>query len=187
MTNINDKNTEIEVLPRPGSVLHNFTYSEEKHREKMLKKYRNLNKFLVLPLYRLKILPLLGFGRIILIITTIGRITGKKRKTPLEYHWIEGIMTIFSGRGEESGWVKNIYGNPESVWVRHGFHSFPARVEFVVTEEEKLRIIKWYIDKHSKLAKMLFGWNKEIDDPETMDFSKLLNSISIIQLFHKGM
>ncbi|GAH73663.1 unnamed protein product, partial [marine sediment metagenome] len=50
---------------------------------------------------------------------------------------------------------------------------------------DKLKIIRWYVVKHSRSAKMLFGWNKKIDDPESSDFSKLLTTISIIQLFRK--
>lgn len=180
-----EKKSDKEILPRSGSALYNMNHPNDNIRKKTLNKYKRLNKYLVIPLYRLRILPLLGFGRIFLILTTIGRKTGKKRRTPLEYHWIEGIMTIFSGRGEDSGWLKNIRANPASVWVKHGFHSFPARVEFISNENDKLKIIRWYVVKHSRSAKMLFGWNKKIDDPESSDFSKLLTTISIIQLFRK--
>ncbi len=180
-----EKKSDKEILPRSGSALYNMNHPNDNIRKKTLNKYKRLNKYLVIPLYRLRILPLLGFGRIFLILTTIGRKTGKKRMTPLEYHWIEGIMTIFSGRGEDSGWLKNIRANPASVWVKHGFHSFPARVDFMSNENDKLKIIRWYVVKHSRSAKMLFGWNKKIDDPESSDFSKLLTTISIIQLFRK--
>ena len=180
-----ENKSDKEILPRSGSALYNMNHPNDKIRKKTLKKYKSLNKYLVIPLYRLRILPFLGFGRIFLILTTIGRKTGKKRRTPLEHHWIEGIMAIFSGRGEDSGWLKNIRTNPASVWVKHGFHSFPARVEFMSNENDKLNIIRWYVIKHSRSAKMLFGWNKKTDDPESSDFSKLLNTVSIIQLFHK--
>jgi len=184
MSNNEDK-IDKEILPRSGSALYNMNHPDDNIRKKTLKKYNRLNKYLVIPLYRLRILPLLGFGRVFLMLTTIGRKTGKKRKTPLEYHWIDRIMTIFSGRGEDSWWLKNMRANPASVWVKHGFHFFPARVEFMSNEDDKLKIIRWYVVKHSRSAKMLFGWNKKIDDPESSDFSKLLNTVSIIQLFHK--
>ena len=73
----------------------------------------------MVPLYRLKILPLFGLGKIFLLLITKGRITDKKRRTPLEYHRINGVITIFSARGEESGWMKNILKNPlTSTWRR---------------------------------------------------------------------
>ena len=122
------------------------------------------------------------FGRIFLILTTIGRITGKKRRTPLEYHWIDDIITIFSGRGEDAGWLKNLRANPDDVWVRHGFHSFKPHVNILTDENDKLDVIKWYVTKHKRSAKLLFGWNPKMDDPEATDFSKMLKTVTIIQL-----
>ncbi len=151
----------------------------------MLKKFKIYNKYIVLPLYRLKILPLLGFGRLFLILTTQGRKTGKKRRTPLEYRRIEGTITIFSSRGEDAGWMKNIRAHPDSLLVRHGFHRFQPQLEFVTNEEQKLEIMKWYVVNHGKAAKMLFGWNPKTDDPETIDFTNLLKLISIIKLEHQ--
>lgn len=178
----NNQNKNIEELPRLGSELYNLNHPNEKIRIKTLKKYKRINKYIVLPLYKLKILPIFGFGRIFLILTTKGRITGKKRKTPLEYHWIDGVITIFSGRGEDAGWLKNIRANPDDVWVQHGFHSFQPHVEFVTDDNDKLNIIKWYVIKHKRSAKLLFGWDPKLDDPETADFSKMLNMVTIVQL-----
>ncbi|MFX1305459.1 MAG: nitroreductase/quinone reductase family protein [Promethearchaeota archaeon] len=178
----NSPNGNIEELPRVGSALYNLIHPDEKVRIKTLRKYKRINKYIVLPFYRSGILPLLGFGRIFLILTTKGRITGKKRRTPLEYHWIDGVITIFSGRGEDAGWIKNIHANPDEVKVRHGFHFFKPRVEFVIDEKEMISIIKWYVINHKRSAKLLFGWNPKLDDPEKTDFSKMLKTIKIIRL-----
>ena len=101
--NQNKKKDKIEDLPRPGTPLYNFIHEDSEIRKKTLKKWKRLNKYLVLPLYRIRFLPLIGFGRIFLVLTTKGRISGKMWKTPLEYHWIEGVMTIFSARGDDAG------------------------------------------------------------------------------------
>jgi deazaflavin-dependent oxidoreductase (nitroreductase family) len=174
-----------ELLPRPGSPLYKLNHQDESKRKKMLRRWRILNKYLVLPLYRLRIFPLFGFGRIFLILTTKGRKTGKKRRTPLEYHRIDQIITVFSSRGEEAGWVKNILANPNHILVRHGFHRFQPQVEFISEENQKLEIIKWYVINHGKAAKMLFGWDRKRDDPETTDFSKMLELLSIIRFNRK--
>jgi len=165
---MNDK----EEFPRPGSAIYNITIADEVQRKKTLKKWKRMNKYFTLPLYKIRLLPALGVGRIFLVVTTVGRTTGRKRNTPVEYHWNDGVIIIFSGRGEESDWMKNIRANPDQVWVRHGFHHFKARVEFV-SEEDLGKIMKWYSKKHPKAAKMLVGWDPKKDDPETADFSKL--------------
>jgi len=185
MTNENQLGNK-EELPRPGSSLYNLNHPDEEKRIKYLKKFKKLNKYLILPLYKIRFLPLIGFGRIFLIITTKGRISGKIRKTPLEYHRINKVITIFSGRGENSDWLKNINANPDDVWVRHGFHSFQARIELLTNKDDKLEIAKWYVTKHGRSAKFLFGWKPKLDDPETTDFSKLLQIISIIRLYPKN-
>jgi deazaflavin-dependent oxidoreductase (nitroreductase family) len=172
-----------ELLPRAGSPLYKLNHGDEKRRKKTLKRWRILNKYMVIPLYRSYVLPLFGFGKIFLILTTIGRKTGKKRRTPLEYHRIDDMITVFSGRGEESGWMKNLRANPEQTQIRHGFRSFKPKVEFIISESKKLEIIKWYVTKHAKSAKMLFGWDRRLDAPDTTDFSKIVKMISIIRFY----
>ncbi len=176
------KSYEKEVLPRSGSILYNLIQADEGKREKTLKRWKKMNKYFTLPFYKLGILPLLGFGRIILIITTKGRKTGKLRKTPLEYRKIDGVMTIFSARGENSVWLKNLRANPDAAQIRYGFHRFKPRIEFVDSYEEKHSILKYYTANYKKAAKMLFGWHPKRDDPDTTDLSMLINLISIIRL-----
>ena len=124
------------------SSLYTLNHNNEMIKNKRLKKFKIYNKYIVLPLYRSKILPLLGFGRLFLILTTQGRKTGKKRRTPLEYRRKEGIITIFSARGEDAGWMKNIRAHPDTLMVRHGFHRFQPQVEFVTNEDQKLEIYR---------------------------------------------
>ena len=184
MSKSNEINMNNEELPRPGSVMFNFHYQDDESIKKTLKKWHKLNKYLMIPLYRVKLLPLLGFGKIFLILKTKGWKTGKVRRTPLEYRRYEGIITIFAGRGENPTWVKNLRANPEDVSVMHGFHSFKPHIEFISDINQKQDIIKWYITKFGKAAKVLFGWDPKQDNLETMDFSKLINLLTII-LLHK--
>ena len=172
----------INSIPRPGSPLYNLTVADEEIKAKTLKKWKKLNKLFMIPLYRLKILPLFGLGKIFLLLETKGRITGKKRRTPLEYHRINDIITIFSARGEESGWMKNILNSPSDVKAHYGFRSFHPKIEIVKDNEEIIEIIKWYLTNHGRSSKILFGWDPKKDDPETHDLSVIVNSITIIQL-----
>ena len=62
-------------------------------------------------LYALGLGPLVG--RIILLLTTVGRKTGKKRVTPLQYEEIDGKYYLGAARGLQADWVRNIQCNPE--------------------------------------------------------------------------
>lgn len=171
-----------EKFPRPGSSLYKFTQENEEKRIRTLKKWKRMNKYLILPFYRVGLLPALGFGRIFLLLKTVGRTTGKTRRTPLEYHRINGVIHIFSGRGEASDWLKNLIANPDKVGIRHGFHWYPVRPEIVESFAEKKQIMQWYITKHERSARFLFGWNPDKDDLETTDFTQLIKLLVVIRL-----
>jgi len=185
MSNINQNNMSHDDLPRSGSVIYNFHFQNESSKKDTLKKWRKLNKYLVIPLYRIKLLPVLGFGKIFLLLKTKGWKSGKIRRTPLEYRLYKNEVIIFAARGENATWVKNIRAHPNEVEVVIGFHTFKPRVEFVSELRSKLKIMKWYIKKYRKAAKMLFGWDPQKDDLKTTNFEKLANLIAII-LLHKN-
>ncbi|MHA1143677.1 MAG: nitroreductase family deazaflavin-dependent oxidoreductase [Candidatus Helarchaeota archaeon] len=180
-----DSNLEKEhdqEFPRPGSAIYNMIKSNPEERKKTLKKWKRMNKYLTIPFYRIRLLPLFGFGRVFLLLTTIGRKSGKIRRTPLEYHRIDGKIHIFSGRGEEADWLKNLRANPDKVHVRYGFHSFKPKIEIIEDNKEKEKVLHWYVTKHPKAAKMLFGWDPKRDDPGQVDLSSLEDIITIIKL-----
>jgi len=178
------KNSFNEEFPRSGSVLFNFNSQDEVSKKKTLNRWKKMNKYIVIPLYRAKLLPLFGFGRIFLLLKTKGWKTGKIRRTPLEYRHYEDEIIIFAARGENATWIKNMRAYPNNVEVTIGFHTFKAHIEFVSGVNQKLKMLKWYIAKYTKAAKMLFGWDPENDDLETSNFDKLVHLLSIV-IVHK--
>lgn len=59
-------------------------------------------------------------GRIILLLTTTGRKSGKKRITPLQYEEINGKIFLGSARGTHSDWYRNILAdNRVEIQVRN--------------------------------------------------------------------
>jgi deazaflavin-dependent oxidoreductase (nitroreductase family) len=87
-----------------------------------------------------RVLYALGFGpilgRIILLLTTIGRKTGLKRVTPLQYEEIDGKLYLGAARGLQADWVRNIQCNPQ-VEVRVKSMRFHGQAE-VVTEPGRI-------------------------------------------------
>lgn len=145
--------------------------------------FKRLNR-IVVPLYRLRILPLFGIGWFILMITTIGRRTGKTYRTPVEFHRINGVIHITAGRGETTDWVRNIRANPENVQVQVGFRCFQPRIEIIDNISEKEKFIEWMIKNLPREAEMGFGWNRKKDDLKCTDLTPLANFLTIIRL-HK--
>jgi deazaflavin-dependent oxidoreductase (nitroreductase family) len=74
--------------------------------------------------------------RLILLLTTTGRISGKPRITPLQYELIDGIRWVGSGWGKDADWLKNVRLAP-SVNVQVGGDRYSARAEMI---EDPVRV-----------------------------------------------
>lgn len=85
-------------------------------------------------LYAIGLGPLVG--RVILLLTTVGRKTGLKRVTPLQYEEIDGKYYLGAARGLQADWVRNILCNPQ-VDVRLKSLRFRGQAE-VVTEPARI-------------------------------------------------
>lgn len=79
-------------------------------------------------LYEIGLGPLIG--RIILLLTTTGRRSGKKRVTPLQYEKIGNDYYVGAARGLKADWVRNIQVNP-CVEVRVGARHFEGQAEVI--------------------------------------------------------
>jgi len=141
-----------------------------------------MNKFVV-PLYRVRILPLFGFGFRILMLTTIGHKTGKTRRTPVEYFKIDGVIHIVAGYGKNAHWFQNIASNPEKVTVQVGFRSYVPRIE-ILEGDRLVEFFKWMVRKNPKYSSYGFGWDPKIDDPDTADFTFISKAMRVI-ILHK--
>lgn len=84
-------------------------------------------------LYAIGLGPLIG--GIILLLTTTGRRSGKKRVTPLQYELIGSDYYLGAARGVNADWVRNIQINPR-VEVRVGAKYFHGMAE-VITDSSK--------------------------------------------------
>lgn len=169
-------------FPRKGSVMYNVMKGDATKSNKTIKQFRFWNRFFVIPLYRFNILPLFFIGKIILLLQTIGRKSGKMRFTPLEYRVRNGKIYLASSRGKKSDWFRNIAANPEMVVYKRGFISHKAHPKIITSVEEKLDFLNWYSTTYSKAAKALFGWNSKIDTIETSDLTPIAEFIEIVQL-----
>ena len=84
--------------------------------------------------YALGLGPLLG--RLVLLLTTTGRKSGKPRVVPLQYEEIGGRICLGSSRGIKADWVRNILADPR-VEVRVKARRFKGTAE-VVTDAARI-------------------------------------------------
>jgi deazaflavin-dependent oxidoreductase (nitroreductase family) len=168
------------MFPREGSAIYSLIRSEGKEQKRVLRRWKWINR-VVKVLYLSGILPLVA-GDFILLLFTEGRKSRIRRINPLEYRMRDGVIHIFSARGKNADWFKNMMAKPKSVLVKVRFRSFTPEIIVIKKINEKEDILRWYISKYSRAAKFLFGWDTGKDDPEKTNISSILKFIEIVQL-----
>ena len=97
-----------------------------------------LNKFLMVPIFRLGLGPMLGtpFGGYIMVLKPIGRKSGKTYYTPVNYAIRDGCVYCVSGGRRTSDWFRNLQAHPEIEIMLPGGAIF-TRAEEVSDPEER--------------------------------------------------
>lgn len=98
-------------------------------------------------------------GKQILLLETVGRKTGERRKTPLEYTYdpVEGTYFIMAGWGGKTDWYRNARAHP-SVRLRVGSRCFDAVAEPVPDEIVARRLME-AVRSNPKSLRMFQRWS----------------------------
>ena len=116
------------------------------------KKRFTIWKLLKMPpqfLYAIGLGPI--YGRLVLLLTTTGRKSGKPRVTPLQYEEIDGDIYIASARGTKSDWFRNIVANPK-VKVRVKSRQFEGEGEPITDPKHIADFLEIRLERHPKMV-----------------------------------
>jgi deazaflavin-dependent oxidoreductase (nitroreductase family) len=169
-------------LPRKGSTMYNIMKADKIQRKKTIKQFKFWNKWFIIPLYRINILPIFFAGKIFLLLKTVGRKSGIDRYSPLEYRRRGEDIYLFSSRGKYADWYRNLVANVDKVRVKKGFRWYDPKIEIVEDIDKKRDIMTWYVDSFPGASKMLFGWDKQKDSIENTDLDGIAGFIEIVKL-----
>ncbi len=116
-------------LPRDALELYRV------HPDRLRRMFRPLNRLMVL-LFRLGLGSYIGnpWTGYIMVITTIGRKSGLRRHTPVDFVQGDGEVYCMPGFGVNSDWYRNVQANPQvEVWA--GGKAWTGRAETVPPAE----------------------------------------------------
>jgi deazaflavin-dependent oxidoreductase (nitroreductase family) len=103
-------------------------------------------------LYAIGLGPVIG-GFIVLL-TTIGRKSGKKRETPLQYEKIGADYYLGAARGLNADWVRNIQSNPQ-VELRVGAKHVHGAAEIVTDPSRFADFLEVRLERHPRMIGLI--------------------------------
>ncbi len=103
-------------------------------------------------LYAIGLGPLIG--RIILLLTTTGRKSGKKRVTPMQYELIGCDYYVGAARGMRADWVRNIQSDSR-VEVRVGAKHFQGTAEVVTDPSKFADFMEVRLERHPRMIGLI--------------------------------
>ncbi|EST35957.1 hypothetical protein N566_16900 [Streptomycetaceae bacterium MP113-05] len=132
-------------------------------------------------LYRLGLGDL--FGRRMLLINHLGRVTGKRRQTVVEvinHDKAEGSYLVASGWGPGAAWYRNLMHTPEAS-IQIGRKTIPVTA-VPLPEDEAVEIMTAYYVRNRAAAKQLlprlYGYSV---DGSTADFREVAKRVPAIR------
>jgi deazaflavin-dependent oxidoreductase (nitroreductase family) len=110
----------------------------------------------------------------VLLLTTIGRRTGKLRITPLQYEKIGEDYYVGAARGMKTDWLRNIQSDPV-VTVRIGDDQFHANAEIIRDQEIIADFLALKLSKHPRFVGAIMrmaGFPKNPDREDLRTYAK---------------
>lgn len=138
--------------------------------QRLRQAFKSFNRFMLL-LWRLGLGRYLnawpeGFGQI-MVITHVGRKTGARRQTPVNYALVDGDIYCTAGFGQKSDWYRNIQKNPQvEVWLPEGW--WQGKAEDVSSDPLRIERMRKVLIA-SAFAARLFGMNPKTMSDEEID------------------
>lgn len=103
-------------------------------------------------LYAIGLGPLVG--KLILLLTTTGRKSGRKRVTPLQYEKIGDDYYLGAARGTKADWVRNLQANP-IVEVHVGSKHFSANAEVIHDPCRFADFLEVRLERHPRMIGLI--------------------------------
>ena len=92
----------------------------------------------------------------VLVLTTLGRKSGKPRSTPLQFEQVEGVYYVTSARGEQADWYRNLVACPQ-VEVHLGSQHFSTTGELITDPGQIADFLEMRIHKHPHFMGMMLS------------------------------
>jgi deazaflavin-dependent oxidoreductase (nitroreductase family) len=130
-------------------------------------------------LYAIGLGPIIG--RIILLLTTTGRKSGKRRITPVQYEEMDGILYIGSARGPKADWVRNIAADPH-VEVRVKKQHFRGMGELIADPIRIADFLQTRLERHPRMVGSMMKIHHLPPAPSRAQLEELGKTLTVVTI-----
>jgi deazaflavin-dependent oxidoreductase (nitroreductase family) len=131
-------------------------------------------------LYALGLGPLIG--RLILLLTTTGRKTGRARVTPLQYEEEAGVIYVGAARGVQADWYRNLAANPQ-VEVQVKSRRFRGQAEPITDRGRIADFLELRLRRHPGMVRgMLRLHGLTAFPPSRADLEQLAAQLAVVAI-----
>jgi len=120
-------------------------------------------------------------GRKVLLLTTTGRKSGRKRVTPLQYEDIDGIIHLGSARGTKADWYRNLEANPQ-VEVRVKNRCFEGIAETSTDPQRIADFLEYRLERHPRMIGAMMRMNGFPVKPNRQQLLDYASSIALVTI-----
>lgn len=133
--------------------------------------------------YALGLGPLIG--RFILLLTTTGRKSGRRRVTPLQYEQIDGDYYLGAALGHRADWVRNIQANPQ-VEIRVKCSHFSGRAEIIQDTRQIADYLELRLRRHPKMVGAIMRSDGIPIPPQRSDLEEYATRLALVVVKSEG-
>lgn len=117
----------------------------------------------------------------VLVLTTLGRKSGKPRSTPLQFEEVEGVYYVTSARGVQADWFRNLVACPQ-VEVRIGSKHFSTHGEQITDPGQIADFLEQRIQKHPHFMSVMLYLEGLPRKYTRIDLEKFAQRLAIVAL-----
>lgn len=127
----------------------------------------------------------LGFGpvlgRLVLLLTTTGRKTGKRRVTPLQYVELNGKISVTAAFGLKADWVRNILADP-CVEVRVENRRFQGFAQIITDPERIADMLELRLRLHPRMIGAILRSEGLPARPDRADLVAYATKLAMVEI-----
>ena len=120
-------------------------------------------------------------GNIVLLLTTIGRKSGKPRVTPLQYEEIDGKIYLGAALGPKADWFQNIQANPK-VEVCVKSRKFSGLAEAITDTNRIADFLEVRLQRHPRMIKAILRAEGVPMPPERSDLEQYATQLTLVAI-----